>query len=155
MSEYTPEPWAYSGYCEMDMCHHIGTIGNNQETGINLGDGKCIAKLTADSCGETPEESSANARRIVACVNACAGIETERLESGSPEWWGRYVRDDRPAMEREITRLRAERGKLCRAAGIAYEVFIQESDNVPLAKRAVLPNGAIKILRAALAEKGE
>lgn len=30
----------------------------------------------------SPDEVEANARRIVACVNACAGITTEALESG-------------------------------------------------------------------------
>jgi hypothetical protein len=32
----------------------------------------------------TPEELEANARRIVACVNACAGISTENLEENLP-----------------------------------------------------------------------
>lgn len=32
----------------------------------------------------TPEELEDNARRIVACVNACAGISTENLETNLP-----------------------------------------------------------------------
>jgi hypothetical protein len=73
------------------------------------------------------KNASANARRIVACVNACAGIETERLESGSPEWWGRYVRDDRPAMEREIAKLRAEREELQKRVDGFRDEFLEKA----------------------------
>jgi hypothetical protein len=31
-------------------------------------------------CNQPKEEAEANARRIVACVNACAGVDTEFLE---------------------------------------------------------------------------
>lgn len=33
---------------------------------------------------QMPERQRANIRRIVACVNACAGISTESLERGTP-----------------------------------------------------------------------
>jgi hypothetical protein len=58
-TKHTPEPWKSTG------------ADQNDEYGVWSVDGRnCIAEgLTA-----------ANARRIVACVNACAGIPTEVME---------------------------------------------------------------------------
>ena len=60
MSEHTLEPWFYTG--------------------------SDIWNLVPDNNGEATQNLIANAsendaRRIVACVNACAGIETETIES--------------------------------------------------------------------------
>lgn len=57
-SEHTPEPWQWEGEIE-------------RITGPNNG---TIADVT----------TVANAERIVACVNACAGIPTASLETGTP-----------------------------------------------------------------------
>ncbi len=74
MSEHTKEPWAYeakpvrNGYVfviESDM--------------ISIGCCYGSTNPMWDVCGARNGE--ANARRIVACVNACAGIPTEDLES--------------------------------------------------------------------------
>ena len=59
--QHTPGPWVDDGYA------HIGAV-NDQLNG-----GYLIALC------EGPDRA-ANARRIVACVNACAGIPTESLE---------------------------------------------------------------------------
>lgn len=65
MSKHTPEPWAIhedaSGDIFISGSYHtyIAEIGNPDEDG-----------------------AAADARRIVACVNACAGLPTEQLESG-------------------------------------------------------------------------
>lgn len=67
MSEHTKEPWTYG---------HVGDdfwIGDNSD-GLNN-----LARVYWDM-GEIPE-GRANARRIVACVNACSGIKTEDLEA--------------------------------------------------------------------------
>lgn len=70
MSEikHTPEPWSWSG---------MGRIraGN-----------KIIADIWNADNGYISDEEVASARRIVACVNACAGMSTEQLEKGAPGW---------------------------------------------------------------------
>lgn len=62
MSEHTKEPW------------HTGK-NHNAERFIYGEDGWAIAE-----CVQTKDKMFANARRIVACVNACAGIPIEILE---------------------------------------------------------------------------
>jgi len=68
MDKHTPEPWhrnvsaRYPIYAEQtpgkkDWRHIAGVLGND-------------------------EQAEADLRRIVACVNACAGIPTEALEAG-------------------------------------------------------------------------
>lgn len=65
MSEHTKEPWHTGG---------DGTIIYDNE-------GWGVANATVfHSRHNGPEEAKGNARRIVACVNACAGIRTEALE---------------------------------------------------------------------------
>lgn len=60
--EHTPEPWA----CDPDSIGHIYAVGDKRATGA------CGNVLTYT--GRPLEERRANARRIVACVNACAGM---------------------------------------------------------------------------------
>ncbi len=64
MSEHTKEPW---------------TLG---PAAVRGGDGQVVAKTWGDDGGQ----ELANARRIVACVNACRGISTEALESIKDAW---------------------------------------------------------------------
>lgn len=59
--EHTPEPWA----------HRNGRIYQADRDVLT------IANIARASDGDYSE---ANARRIVACVNACAGVPTELLE---------------------------------------------------------------------------
>ncbi len=70
---HTPEPWFIfrNGHC----------IGGPHEQGPQDQSAQETAGIA--TCGvrrRTDEEIEANARRIVACVNACAGIPTEDLE---------------------------------------------------------------------------
>ena len=73
MSEHTKEPWQYTH--------------NNFEISSIYADGKLVAQCPVDE--KVTEETEfalvnikeANARRIVACVNACAGWSTLFLES--------------------------------------------------------------------------
>lgn len=58
--EYTTEPWHAGGY------------------EIEADDGSLICNMSG---WRNPAANKANARRIVACVNACKGIKTEDLES--------------------------------------------------------------------------
>lgn len=71
-SKHTPEPWefGYGQTREFGMCLGIGLN--------NAPDWHVVAVVSpADSVNHADE---ANARRIVACVNACAGVDTECLE---------------------------------------------------------------------------
>lgn len=73
MSEHTKEPWAVATDSPNEYWKGDGTevysdkYGRIAETSINR-----LSPL--DQC-------QANARRIVACVNACAGIENKELEA--------------------------------------------------------------------------
>lgn len=73
MGEYTPEPWRYEEFLaasETDdewWAHIWGADGASAV---------CTVNWTYNDDGD-PE---ANARRIVACVNALAGVPTETLE---------------------------------------------------------------------------
>lgn len=61
---HTKEPWSFS------------PAENGLEWGVEAG--KWGVAICADAPGDGTSE--ANARRIVACVNACAGIPTDDLE---------------------------------------------------------------------------
>ena len=64
--KHTPGPWS------IDQYRSIKTA--NGET-LLLG-----GIVTPMTLGDSMREGWANARRIVACVNACEGIDTEQLE---------------------------------------------------------------------------
>lgn len=68
---HTPEPWQITGQSCRD--YEGAEIGTGNKTVAVI--------LTADAV-EVTEEERANARRIVAAVNACKGISTEALEQG-------------------------------------------------------------------------
>ena len=63
MSQYTKEPWIYSHHA--NGVPYVFAEHHNRQT-------------IATAYGDFDE---ANARRIVACVNACAGIPNEALEA--------------------------------------------------------------------------
>lgn len=74
--EHSAEPWCIADEGETDA------DSEGFATGCVRVD--CLDGLTviAEVCAGLPaSETNANARRIVACVNACAGIPTELLES--------------------------------------------------------------------------
>ena len=66
---HTKEPWSFS------------PAENGLEWGVEAG--KWGVAICADAPGDGTSE--ANARRIVACVNACAGLPTDTLET-IPSW---------------------------------------------------------------------
>ena len=68
--EHTKEPWVFGSRGQI-----IGSAGR--------GDTVCIMI--------DEEIIEANSRRIVACVNACAGLSTEDLESGCLDVMGKYA----------------------------------------------------------------
>jgi len=73
MSEHTPEPWFAEEYFDKNHDRFLFDIRAENEEIVG-------------SEGLWTSESSdrANARRIVACVNACKGISTDRLEKMVP-----------------------------------------------------------------------
>ena len=71
--QHTKEPWFYS---ETD--DGFAEITNDERA---AGEYISIAEVPTGFSGKIGAEQEANARRIVACVNACAGISTETLEA--------------------------------------------------------------------------
>ena len=73
MSEHTPEPWTVEGpddFGDYNILHG--------------GDALAIGAVVSNM--RPPTITAANARRIPACVNACAGIGTEVLERFGAEF---------------------------------------------------------------------
>ena len=72
MSKHTPEPWVMSTKADGNWWH------------ISAGNQAIAAVHAASKKRNEPYASmfEANARRIVACVNACAGVDTDLLEAG-------------------------------------------------------------------------
>jgi hypothetical protein len=90
MAEHTPEPWKVVD--DVDV-----------ESGPQ---GALWYVSTAGARGRTLDEARANARRIVAAVNACAGLPTEVLEANALDSTvGRLV-IQRADLLAELTRLR-------------------------------------------------
>lgn len=88
--EHTATPWAIND---------VNTsLVYSEKTALNL----------ARAFGENKE---ANARRIVAAVNACEGIETEILEAGTMGEIGTAIR----TMDTENERLRQQNAELVQA----------------------------------------
>jgi len=86
MSEHTREPWSYSDRNwrgEKDP-HSFYIVGDTREGGPDDQEDEPPTVSTAvavvpgnPTAGDIPEKT---ARRIVACVNAFAGVPTERVE---------------------------------------------------------------------------
>lgn len=68
MSEHTPEPWKRA----TDIYADRGCIDDSND--VRIATTSMMARIASK------EEIAANARRIVACVNACAGLDLESLE---------------------------------------------------------------------------
>ena len=70
---HTPEPWV------LGFTTQKGTVIDPLDPTDNLGKNIALAFSETD------------ARRIVACVNACKSITTEDLESNGAGFWGRFA----------------------------------------------------------------
>ena len=84
MSGHTAGPWElskHSAHGDYDICAPSYEGGDPVGWFLYIGHG-----LKGYDEEELFDEFEANARRIVACVNACAGIETETLEKGLAEF---------------------------------------------------------------------
>lgn len=76
MSEHTKEPW--------NVAEEAFDNDGIHESVIRGLDGRAAIAVTLEFGPNNPGMREANARRIVACVNACAGISTENLEDNKP-----------------------------------------------------------------------
>ena len=87
---HTKEPWGINNWTQPDTSIAIGANGTPLIARVILRD------VSIDG-------QAANARRIVACVNACAGIPSDQLECDTPT----FVK-----MLEERTELRTQRDDL-------------------------------------------
>ena len=74
MSDHTKEPWSYRRADGIDS-------PSSEDYKIFSDDGALVAETFELIGKHRATDQHANARRIVACVNACAGIPDEKLES--------------------------------------------------------------------------
>lgn len=118
MSEHTPEPWGLGVDMETIMTDYRDETGNmTDENWIRGGHPKIIAKASLKSWLSV-EEAVANSRRIIACVNACAGFETEDLEDyiqtngNTPLLTAIEVVDNQSAKIQELEKQRDELGEV-------------------------------------------
>ena len=116
LMSHTPEPWMVDpddrpGY---EWNNHIVSATDPNQT---------ICFMTHDN---TPEniEGEANARRIVACVNACKGIKTESLEMEVLSW----ITDE--TGENPLQRERDELLEARRACGERLIEVLKERDEL-------------------------
>jgi hypothetical protein len=72
-AKHTPEPWAY------DWHFIVAPDPKGIHPDIYIAE---IVQEDSEGRCVSPEEQQANIQRIVACVNACAGISTKSLEQG-------------------------------------------------------------------------
>ncbi len=76
-NKHTPEPWFVNDKRKIGWMDNAIFLFSEKEGNVVR-------------CYDDYGTAEANARRIVACVNACAGIPTDQLESGE----ARYVRNE-------------------------------------------------------------
>ncbi|MFM2253773.1 MAG: hypothetical protein RJB68_2110 [Pseudomonadota bacterium] len=69
MSKHTPAPWLY-------------TQSGKDCFSIIEPDGHTVVHMTALQNSTAASQLPGNARRIVACVNACEGLTTQEIEQG-------------------------------------------------------------------------
>ena len=82
MSEkYTKGPW------NANFTRFSGWVVGFHITDPKHGSLRPICEAYDKMGAMNPDEIAANARRIVACVNACEGISTENLEENRPVKW--------------------------------------------------------------------
>jgi len=116
MSEHTKEPWA-SYVAEFDGVECVAVAKDCKIYGETSA---AICVITETS--KMNQEDIANARRIVACVNACAGISTEELERGVIK----ESMDMVDRLSREITALATDcAGQNCHACANPCEKYIE------------------------------
>ena len=172
MSDYTPEPWRVDA---RTGCYAIYQASENHNCLSGM-DKQAIVYQSGRGEESQPngyryltEEQLANARRIVACVNACAGIadpaaEIARLRADNDEIDEVCTKRQLEIykLEAEIAKLRAEREELREALGLlvgakdwTFHCVCEASDEEHLRTQVDYTERLWQRARAALAEKGE
>ncbi|HXU93381.1 MAG TPA: hypothetical protein VFP33_06965 [Gallionella sp.] len=99
MSEHTKEPWRIGKLTHPRDYEAVQEVVGPTEVVVDTDQGPYVLA----SCNNNfPKDAKANARRIVACVNACAGLSTEFLEQSTKD-------DYAIRLMREADELRAQR----------------------------------------------
>lgn len=106
MSEHTKEPWRLGNYPNGDMHSAEAVL-------VDLPGDRRYVLLTCNI--NFPEDAKANARRIVACVNALEGVPTEWLES--------YTAGNVENVLQENARLKQERDELAAQVWVTREAL--------------------------------
>lgn len=110
--EHTKEPW----FCrDGDQFQHdiIVTTDDRLFRGVAP-----ICEIESDFTGPVGDEQKANARRIVACVNALAGVPTEWLEG--------FTLSNIDNVVQENARLKQQRDELLAACNTFHEWLTRE-----------------------------
>ena len=130
MSEHTKEPWRYSVNAVnlIDIWDTAGSIAS-------------VSRWHVGAAG-SEEENEANARRIVACVNACEGIVQHMLE-------GHNLNAQIALIESERDALRERERELVEAL---TDVMRDQLKTVNLHQMAPGPRQRIEKARAVLAK---
>lgn len=109
-TDHTPEPWH----------SECATVSKD------IGDHRYEVAI----CADWSEETFANARRIVACVNACAGIETELLE---------IIQDNDKTLAEVIANVEKQRDEL-----LAFVEEVRRTGDTRLASMAITAIASVK-----------
>lgn len=122
---HTPEPWQLRASAADPNYQHIASDADDR-----------IA------CTRKQE----NARRIVACVNACGGIDTAQLEAEAGKLF---------PQPRLLTEQRDELAAALRVFADTFEAWDRQDDSVPVHMRSVIHDDVVEsmyVARAALAK---
>jgi len=117
-NKHTPEPWRTDAECGFPQDIH-DSKGN-----LFL---RCGSDFDNEIYGE------ANARRITACVNACAGIDTELLE---------IIEDNDKTLAGVIANVEKQRDEL-----LAFAEEVRRSGDTRLASMAIATIASVKELK--------
>ena len=83
---YTPGSWYRSGYCKLDNCYHIGTLGKKGCTGIAIDKKHSMKEVVADVWAND-DHGLADARLIAAApdlLEACKALLVMMNRGASP-----------------------------------------------------------------------
>lgn len=120
---HTPGPWRADG-AEVWGTHAM-------RFNLTTGGTPMIARVCKHEDAERPFPYEENARRIVACVNACEGISTDRLED-----LGRPLMNHLIGCDERAARMVKERDELLAALRQCREM-VGHPDNVALVDAAI------------------
>lgn len=125
-TNHTPEPWVIHRYDHPQLMHaRISTVGE-------FGESITIAQVCTIAL-QNYEISEANAARIVACVNSCAGFSNEELETLG------HFKAMHETIVAENKQLRKERIKMRSLLLQFISAFEGENEGREMTKEARLP----------------